>query len=337
MNELARQDPDLFQRLPLNEHERKLLGEGETKYSMVENLQAEVRSGQIDVGLRLSPGRRGNVSSADRCEIIFNPQNMRARAMAQALEARLREVQEDLLVSRLKQLGVVDLRGLRIEQQRIYPQSDSTQSLATLVPLVLVLMTVTGAVYPAIDLTAGERERGTMEALIAAPIPRLGLLFAKYIAVITVAVLTATANLVAMMLTLYTSGLGAVIFGTESLGLGAMATIFALMILFASFFSAVLLAVTSFAQLQGSASVHRSFDSRRVGSQSAVSLAGNPVDELAGRDPFGQRRAPCAGRIRQRIWLAIRSVGRHFDRHLRGSGHRRGRSRLRQRRHLVRQ
>ena len=31
-------------------------------------------------------------------------------------------------------------------------------SLATLVPLILILMTVTGAVYPAIDLTAGERE-----------------------------------------------------------------------------------------------------------------------------------------------------------------------------------
>ena len=34
--------------------------------------------------------------------------------------------------------------------------------LGTIVPLVLVLMTITGAVYPAIDLTAGERERGTL-------------------------------------------------------------------------------------------------------------------------------------------------------------------------------
>ncbi len=42
--------------------------------------------------------------------------------------------------------------------------------LATVIPLVLILMTITGAVYPAIDLTAGERERGTIEALIASPI-----------------------------------------------------------------------------------------------------------------------------------------------------------------------
>mgnify|MGYP003335595794 CR=1 FL=1 len=43
-------------------------------------------------------------------------------------------------------------------------KSDRQQiSLISFVPLVLVLMTITGAVYPAIDLTAGERERGTLE------------------------------------------------------------------------------------------------------------------------------------------------------------------------------
>ena len=68
-------------------------------------------------------------------------------------------------------------------------------SLAALIPLILVLMTVTGAVYPAIDLTAGERERGTLETLIAAPVPRLGLLLAKYVAVLAVALLTAVVNL----------------------------------------------------------------------------------------------------------------------------------------------
>ena len=49
----------------------------------------------------------------------------------------------------------------------------SGTSLITFIPLVLVLMTMTGAVYPAIDLTAGERERGTMEILVAAPVSRM--------------------------------------------------------------------------------------------------------------------------------------------------------------------
>ena len=68
--------------------------------------------------------------------------------------------------------------------------------------MILILMTVTGAVYPAIDLTAGERERGTLEMLMASPVSRLKLLLAKYAAVVVVAVLTALVNLVAMGITL---------------------------------------------------------------------------------------------------------------------------------------
>ena len=49
-------------------------------------------------------------------------------------------------------------------------EADAAVSLTTLIPLILILMTITGAVYPAIDLTAGERERGTLETLMAAPV-----------------------------------------------------------------------------------------------------------------------------------------------------------------------
>src|SRR5207244_225001 len=81
-----------------------------------------------------------------------------------------------------------------------------TISLTALVPLILILMTITGAVYPAIDLTAGERERGTLEILIAAPVPRVSLLFGKYVAVVTVAVLTALVNVGSMTVSLLVSG-----------------------------------------------------------------------------------------------------------------------------------
>ena len=105
-----------------------------------------------------------------------------------------------------------------------------------------------GAVYPAIDLTAGERERGTLETLIAAPISRMALLIAKYMAVLTVAVLTAMVNLVAMTVTVmqFQSARAAVpAAGCRS---RLMAEIFGLMVLFAAFFSAIMLAVTSFAR-----------------------------------------------------------------------------------------
>lgn len=120
--------------------------------------------------------------------------------------------------------------------------------LATMVPLVLVLMTMAGAVYPAIDLTAGERERGTMEALVVSPTPTSILLFAKYVAVVVVALLTALANLTAMTVTLWVSGIGGMVFGDDVLSIGTIGTVLLLLVLFTLFFAALLLAVTSFAK-----------------------------------------------------------------------------------------
>jgi ABC-2 type transport system permease protein/sodium transport system permease protein len=120
-------------------------------------------------------------------------------------------------------------------------------SLAALIPLILVLMTVTGAVYPAIDLTAGERERGTLETLIAAPVPRLGLLMAKYVAVLAVALLTALVNLAGMTITAQTTGLAASLFG-GGMTLEVAIKVLLLLGLFAAFFSAILLALTSCAR-----------------------------------------------------------------------------------------
>src|SRR5262249_4680851 len=125
-------------------------------------------------------------------------------------------------------------------------EQPSAFSFTSLVPLILILMTITGAVYPAIDVTAGERERGTLEMLMAAPMPRVGLLLAKYVAVVTVAVLTALMNLAMMLLTVWLSGLSGLLFGPDGLSAGVVLAVFALLLLFAAVFSAGVLVLNNF-------------------------------------------------------------------------------------------
>lgn len=139
-------------------------------------------------------------------------------------------------------------RVLKIRKVALESPAGKAISLAALIPFILILMTITGAVYPAIDLTAGERERGTLEILVAAPVPRLALLFAKYMAVLTVAVLTALINLGAMFVTLKLSGWGKMLLGENELELEHVLALLGLLVLFAAFFSAVLLILTSFAR-----------------------------------------------------------------------------------------
>lgn len=58
--------------------------------------------------------------------------------------------------------------------------------LSLFIPFVLALWTASAAVQPAIDMTVGERERGTLEALLSLPLSRAELLMGKWLAVVTI-------------------------------------------------------------------------------------------------------------------------------------------------------
>jgi sodium transport system permease protein len=74
--------------------------------------------------------------------------------------------------------------------------------LSKLLPLVLVVMIMLGAFYPAIDITAGERERGTLETILSAPVGRFDLMTGKVIAVATLSTITGLLNMTSMSLTM---------------------------------------------------------------------------------------------------------------------------------------
>jgi sodium transport system permease protein len=74
--------------------------------------------------------------------------------------------------------------------------------LSKILPLIVVVMVMLGAFYPAIDITAGERERGTLETILSAPIRRFDLMAGKVLAVATLAAVTGILNMASMSLTM---------------------------------------------------------------------------------------------------------------------------------------
>jgi sodium transport system permease protein len=89
------------------------------------------------------------------------------------------------------------------ERRSIAPQARvGGYLLSKALPLFVVLMVLLGAFYPAIDVTAGERERGTLETVLCSPIHRFDLMFGKVLAVATLAALTGVLNLASMAITL---------------------------------------------------------------------------------------------------------------------------------------
>jgi sodium transport system permease protein len=70
-----------------------------------------------------------------------------------------------------------------------------------ILPMILLVWALTGAFYPAVDLCAGEKERGTLETLLISPASRRELVWGKLLTVMSFSVVTALLNLMSMMVT----------------------------------------------------------------------------------------------------------------------------------------
>ncbi|NLI89999.1 MAG: CPBP family intramembrane metalloprotease [Epulopiscium sp.] len=74
--------------------------------------------------------------------------------------------------------------------------------LGMILPFMLIIGIMMGAIYPAIDIMAGEKERGTLETLLTLPLTNLELIVGKYLAVATISVLTTIINALGMVLSM---------------------------------------------------------------------------------------------------------------------------------------
>jgi len=123
------------------------------------------------------------------------------------------------------------------------PRRRVGQILGSMMPMMLILMSLLGGFLPAIDLTAGEKERGTMQTLLCAPLRPIEIITGKFLAVFTISLLTALANVVSMSFTL-----GRILPGEVPVPYSIYALTFVLLIPVSFLFSALFLALAVFAR-----------------------------------------------------------------------------------------
>ena len=135
------------------------------------------------------------------------------------------------------------------------PEKVGGELIGGLVPYFVILLCLTGAMYPAVDLTAGEKERGTIETILCSPVSRLHLVLGKFFMVLTASLSTAMLSIVSMGLTftIAKKALEHVAPGDAarlpiSISPNAVAWVFLMIVPLAVFFSAALLAIALFAK-----------------------------------------------------------------------------------------
>ena len=167
----------------------------------------------------------------------------------------LKEWRSELVHQRLRDH---DLSAAFAEPFRIYVKNEASArkmggSLAgRVLPLLMIAMMVTAALYPAIDLTAGEKERGTLETLLVSPVSRFSVVMGKYLTVAVACVVTTIVNLLSIGFTLYFLLGSAEFAGAVNVGslfdVRAFLLVFLAMLPMALFFSGLAMFVASMAR-----------------------------------------------------------------------------------------
>ncbi len=162
----------------------------------------------------------------------------------------------DRFVDRLQQ-GVVRARvDVRALQGTLLEPFDGAElnlgrarsPLAFLLPYMVLLMCFLGAIYPAIDLGAGEKERGTLETLLVTPAERLEFVLGKF-AMVSLAGMVATVLSVSSLVLSAKAGLlPSIAAGGLVLDPTAVVVSVVLMLPVAALFAAVLLATSIYAK-----------------------------------------------------------------------------------------
>ncbi|MCP4697889.1 MAG: CPBP family intramembrane metalloprotease [Gammaproteobacteria bacterium] len=178
--------------------------------------------------------------------IVFDSTKSASNKAKERLDSLLSEWQKDTVAQRLDARGVSEtyIKPLKIHRQNMASKKKQLHdAVSPLIPYMLITMLIVGCFFPAIEMTAGEKELGTLPTLLCAPVHYLELVLGKYFTVVLIALVGVLANMLSIVAVL-AFGLGAL---QLNLSAGMIVVIFLILVPLALLFSAVSLAVAVFA------------------------------------------------------------------------------------------
>jgi sodium transport system permease protein len=118
----------------------------------------------------------------------------------------LEELSETLVDERLDQIQLEEefLQPLKLATKNVAGKKKTTSNLVgRILPLMLIFLIVIGGFYPAITMTAGEKEHGTLPTILCSPISHLELLGGKYLAIMVITLIGVSLNVGSISAVIY--------------------------------------------------------------------------------------------------------------------------------------
>lgn len=226
----------------------------------IDEVISSVTDGVTEIGLVLDNSFLNDLESDSSAKITIYSKNIDTFSQAKSLVTNIiDDFEEAERNERLVALNLTNeyVNPIVIEEEDLTTEQESAGSIfGAILALFFVMYVMSGSTYPAVDLGAGEKERGTMETLISTNISSVDIIIGKMLSVTTSAVLTATFSMLGFAIPMvviflfYADSVNEYLFSLLSALLNPVAFlgVFILIIPLSVFMGAFLLAISVYAK-----------------------------------------------------------------------------------------
>jgi len=171
------------------------------------DLMGELKQGNFQVLMVVSEGFGSDLEKENQTEIeiFYDEAELKSEFAEDKVKDILTDYKDRIIQKRIEQRNISTeiLTPFAIRSQNVAPlQKMAGKEFGAILPYLIIIMCFMGAMYPAIDLAAGEKERGTLETLLVSPATRGEFVVGKYIVILTTGIVAAFLSLGSLMFSL---------------------------------------------------------------------------------------------------------------------------------------
>jgi sodium transport system permease protein len=234
----------------------------------VNDINTAIGSEKIKFAIVIPESSRQKLEETNQVTVRLYYNNATVASMANNRAARvIRTLSEQWRTERLTKLGLDGqqsrdnlLNPITVEEHGTANMREILgERLGGMLPYLFVLFSFMGSMYTAIDVGAGEKERGTLETLLLSPVPRGQIVLGKFLVLFTTGVTAALLCLASIGLILATKGkevTGAMRDVLQSIGVIDFMLVGAMLVPTAAIFASLLLCISIYARSYREAGVY---------------------------------------------------------------------------------
>ena len=192
-------------------------------------MKKAIADGDLDLGIIIPENFQENIDNQEvaNIAIIKKSTNLDSESALARISFLVANFNDQLLQERFIDQ---EINPKVLSKVVVVPEDMATEKetggfiLGLIIPLFIVMWSIMGGQYTAIDVSAGEKERKTLESLLLTPVKRMDIVFGKFLTVSTVALTSVIIAIGSFYVALiYSGGFGSMMQDGQSSGAEGMA------------------------------------------------------------------------------------------------------------------